>query len=416
MNTYNMTSLKANRIAVFVDAENVTGWIKNGGVAALIDELKQLGQIIIRRAYGVWSRPQLAMHQAAINQQGFELIHCYHPVTGKNTADIQMTVDVIECAWQLPNINCFVLVTGDSDFSPVFRRLREMEKEVIGVGQHSTLSECVKTSCSRFIFTDVYVENSQPLLQTKSTANLMSSAISVNQSAPNTASELNAANRLVIQLLEKSKEAINTSLLKNTLKAQLNFDEKKFNYDSFSAFLSSITGVKLTKTGTVNYAAFDGSHKNNKSNETKPVDSVQYLSALKKRNLRLISEDRIKIIYKHAATTKDIFSDMTSLKESVFAASHEVDGQLLKADVNKAFNLFIRLDLVHTEKEIGGIDVIKIKKIVLKDFLLKIDKLIISTLIEQSKISSFQLNAKEIKKITMSTISKDAIKNLIGET
>lgn len=148
-----MTPLKENRIAVFVDAENVSSWIKYDGITMLIEELMQLGQIIIRRAYGVWSRPQLAVHQAAINQQGFELIHCYHPVTGKNTADIQMTVDVIECAWQLPDISCFVLVTGDSDFSPVFRRLRAMDKDVIGVGQHSTLSECVKTSCTRFIYT-----------------------------------------------------------------------------------------------------------------------------------------------------------------------------------------------------------------------------------------------------------------------
>jgi hypothetical protein len=115
-----MTHQKSYRIAVFIDAENVTNW----------------------------SKPNLAMHQAV-----FELIHCYHPVTGKDTADIQMTVDVIECAWQLPNIICFVLVTGDSDFTPVFRRLQEMDKDVIGVGQHSRLSECVKTSCTRFSIT-----------------------------------------------------------------------------------------------------------------------------------------------------------------------------------------------------------------------------------------------------------------------
>ena len=177
--------MKENRIAVFVDAENVTSWIKHDGITSLIDELIQLGQIIVRRAYGVWSRPQLAMHQAAINQQGFELIHCYHPITGKNTADIQMTVDVIECAWQLPNINCFVLVTGDSDFSPVFRRLREMDKEVIGVGRSSTLSECVKTSCSRFIYTDEYVEyRQQQLLATDNAAAQTSIAARQESSSP----------------------------------------------------------------------------------------------------------------------------------------------------------------------------------------------------------------------------------------
>lgn len=410
-----MTTLKANRIAVFVDAENVTSWIKNDGVTALINELKQLGQIIIRRAYGVWSRPQLAAHQAAINQQGFELIHCYHPVTGKNTADIQMTVDVIECAWQLPNINCFVLVTGDSDFSPVFRRLREMEKEVIGVGQHSSLSECVKTSCSRFIYTDDYVEYRQPLLETETTTNLATPAIPARQLVTNTAPELNDANRLVLQLLQDAKKAINISQLKNALKTQLNFDEKQFNFGSFTAFLTAIAGVKLTKVGTVNYAALDDTSSNNKANEAKPVNSEQYLSVLKKHNLRLISGDRIKLIYKQATAIKAMTPDMTTLKESVFAASHKVDGQLSKADLNKAFNIFVKLDLIYTEKAKGGIDAIKVRKIALKDFLLKIDTLIITTLIESAKISSFQLKAKEIKKITMSTISKDAIQKLTGE-
>lgn len=411
-----MTTLKTNRIAVFVDAENVTGWIKNDGVTALINELKQLGQIIIRRAYGVWSRPQLAMHQAAINQQGFELIHCYHPVTGKNTADIQMTVDVIECAWQLPNINCFVLVTGDSDFSPVFRRLREMEKEVIGVGQHSTLSECVKTSCSRFIYTDDFVEYRQPLLETGVTAKQAPPAtIPTDPAGTNAAPELNAANRLVIQLLQDAQDAVNTSQLKNTLKAQLNFDEKQFNFSSFTAFLTAIAGVNLTKVGTVNYAALGGTSSNDKADETKPTSSEQYVSALKKHNLRIISADRLKTIYKQATAIKTITSDMTTLKDAVFTVSHKVDGQLSKADVNKAFNLFVRLDLVHTEKAKGGIDAIRVRKIALKDFLLKIDKLIISTLLELTKISSFQLKAKEIKKITLSTISKDAIKKMIGE-
>ena len=135
-----MKTIPLKRVAIFVDAENVTHWLKQDVVKALIAELLLLGQLIIRKAYGVVSRSQLTIHQATLNQQGFEIIHCYHPVSRKNTADIQMTVDVIESAWQLPNIDTFVLVTCDSDFSPVFRRLREMDKEVIGVDRHSPSS------------------------------------------------------------------------------------------------------------------------------------------------------------------------------------------------------------------------------------------------------------------------------------
>lgn len=70
---------------------------------------------------------------------------------------------------------------------------------------------------------------------------------------------------------------------------------------------------------------------------------------------------------------------------------------------------------MNSEKAKDGVGVIKVKKIALKDFLLKVDQLVISTLIDLSQISKFQLKAKEITKITISTISKDSIKKLIGE-
>jgi uncharacterized protein (TIGR00288 family) len=409
-----MPQLKENRIAVFVDAENVSSWIKHDGITMLIEELMQLGQIIIRRAYGVWSRPQLAAHQAAINQQGFELIHCYHPVTGKNTADIQMTVDVIECAWQLPNISCFVLVTGDSDFSPVFRRLRAMGKEVIGVGQQSTLSECVKTSCTRFIYTDEYIEYRQQLLTADNTSTPDASPALTEHPALDTAKQLAEANELVMQLLTAEKKAVNISQLKSTLKAQTGFDEKDFKFSSFSQFLTTIEGITLTKVGTTNYAALEINDPVIARENLNPATAEYYSSLLKKNNLRLISADKIKRIYKQATEIKENYSEMTALKEAVFAASHKVDGQLAKADVNKAFNLFFRMELLQTEKAKGGIDAIKVKKMALKDFWLKLDKLMIATLLASCKVSTVPLKAAEVKKITMSPISKDAIKKLIA--
>jgi uncharacterized protein (TIGR00288 family) len=409
-----MTHLTENRIAVFVDAENVSSWIKHDGITMLVEELMQLGQIIIRRAYGVWSRPQLAAHQAAINQQGFELIHCYHPVTGKNTADIQMTVDVIECAWQLPNISCFVLVTGDSDFSPVFRRLRAMGKDVIGVGQHSTLSECVKTSCTRFIYTNEYIEYRQQFLAADNASTQETSPASTDYSAGDTTKQIAEANELVMQLLKAEEKAVNISQLKSTLKDRIGFDEKDFKFASFSKFLTAIDGIKLTKVGTTNYAALEINDPVIATENLNPATAEYYSSLLKKNNLRLISADKIKRIYKQATAIKEHYSEMTALKEAVFTASHRIDGQLAKADVNKAFNLFVKMDLIQTEKAKGGIDAIKVKKMPLKDFLLKLDKLMIASLLESRKVSTFQLKAAEVKKMTISPISKDAIKKLIA--
>jgi uncharacterized protein (TIGR00288 family) len=409
-----MTHLTENRIAVFVDAENVSNWIKHDGITMLIEELMQLGQIIIRRAYGVWSRPQLAAHQAAINQQGFELIHCYHPVTGKNTADIQMTVDVIECAWQLPNISCFVLVTGDSDFSPVFRRLRAMGKDVIGVGQQSTLSECVKTSCTRFIYTNEYIDYRQQLRTADNASILDPSPTSTAPSAGDTAKQLAEANEFVMQLLRAEKKGINTSQLKNTLKAQIGFDEKDFNFASFSKFLAAIDGIKLTQVGSANYAVLATNDAAIATENLMPATAEYYSSILKKNNLRLISADKTKKIYKQATSIKENYSELTALKEAVLTASHKVDGQLTKTDVNKAFNLFVKMELLQTEKAKGGIDAIKVKKMALKDFLLKLDKLMIASLLESCKASTFQLKAAEVKKLTISPISKADIKKLIA--
>jgi uncharacterized protein (TIGR00288 family) len=410
-----MTTQKANRIAVFIDAENVTNWIKNDGVTLLIEELKQLGQIIIRRVYGVWSRPQLAMHQASINQNGFELIHCYHPVTGKNTADIQMTVDVIECAWQLPNINFFVLVTGDSDFSPVFRRLREMDKEVIGVGRHSTLSECVKTSCSRFIYTDEY----SPQLVASSEDVVSQRDASINKTiaqASKACLTLGEAQSHVIQQLKAASDAVNTSQLKNTLKQKVSdFKESDYGFKTFTDFLSAIDSVHLKKTGTVNYASLTPNTIKTKTIATKPASADLYKSLLSKHNMRLISADTIKKIYKQATTNKEACSDLSTLRESVFVECHKIDNHLSKTDINKAFTLFVRMGLVYTEKGKDGIGAIRVKKIALKDFLLKVDKLIIATLLELNKANTLELKAKEVKKLTISTISKDNIKKLIDE-
>ena len=69
----------SNHIAIFIDAENLTSWVKNGGVETLMDELRSLGQVVVRKAYGKWSTTQLAPLQSVLNENGFELIHTFHP-------------------------------------------------------------------------------------------------------------------------------------------------------------------------------------------------------------------------------------------------------------------------------------------------------------------------------------------------
>jgi len=407
-----MTYQKTNRIAVFVDAENVTNWIKHDGVRLLMEELNQLGQIIIRRAYGVWSKPQLAMHQATINLSGFELIHCYHPVTGKNTADIQMTVDVIECAWQLPNISCFVLVTGDSDFTPVFRRLREMDKDVIGVGQHSTLSECVKTSCTRFIYTEDVIStltSNEVLPQTP-----LASPPQLLPNAPPTLTQ-SQADKLVIAHLQASAIPVNASQIKTLLKQHAaDFDEKHYGFKNFTDYLATNSAIQISKSGTVNLVSLAKPIQLTEKAEV--VASAEgYKALLKKHNALPEDADTLKKIYKHAVALKDVCPDPAQYRTALFELCHKADPKISKTTVNKAFSYFIVLGLVHTEKVKGGVDTVRVKKMTLKDFLLKSDKLIIAKLLELGKTQALDLKAKEIKKLTFSTISKDNIKKLTGE-
>ena len=154
--------MSQSNIAVFIDVENLTQWLKHKGLEKLMAELSKSGQVIVRKAYGNWSNQNIHKFQEELNRQGFEMMHSYHPVSGKNSSDIQFAIDVMECAMEPLEIDCFVLATGDADFSPLFRRLRAKNHKVIGVGPRSPLSESVKSSCSKYIFTTEDCDLSPP--------------------------------------------------------------------------------------------------------------------------------------------------------------------------------------------------------------------------------------------------------------
>lgn len=234
-----------SKVALFIDAENLTKWIKDSGPEDLLSDLSVTGQVITRRAYGVWSQQGLISLQAPLNQLGFELIHCFHPVSGKNSTDIQMTVDVMEHALRLTDVEWFVLATGDSDFSPLFRRLREMGKEVIGVGPRSPLSESVKTSCSRYLYTDHMKEERQQ--------DVSSQSISVREDSANShdvASDYDVAADLVERILEAKSEPMLLGVLKIAmLNANPSFNEKNLGHSSFLNFVNSIDSIKTSRPG-----------------------------------------------------------------------------------------------------------------------------------------------------------------------
>jgi hypothetical protein len=146
--------------------------------------------------------------------------------------------------------------------------------------------------------------------------------------------------------------------------------------------------------GTGAYASLELNASQTKSAESSPASADLYKSLLNKHNMRLMSADTIKKVYKQATATKRICSDLPALREAVFNECHQIDNHLSKTDINRVFTYFMRMDLVHTEKAKGGVNAFRVKKIALKDFLLKIDKLLIETLLELNKGNAFELKAK----------------------
>jgi uncharacterized LabA/DUF88 family protein len=129
-------------LGIFLDAENLAQFLKAEGGRQLVDWAVGFGNPIVRRAYGDWSVPGLNNHQRLLITNGFKLIHTPHLVSGKNSADIAMVIDIMDTS-QRRDLDFFMIATGDSDFSSLFCHLRDAGRMVIGVGPHSLLSEAV---------------------------------------------------------------------------------------------------------------------------------------------------------------------------------------------------------------------------------------------------------------------------------
>ena len=145
-------------LAIFCDFENVALGVRDARISKLdvnliLERLLVKGTIVTKKAYCDWERYQdykKVMHDAA-----FELIEIPHTrQSGKNSADIRMVVDALDLCYTKEHIDTFVIVSGDSDFSPLVSKLRENNKVVIGVGVKSSTSDLLMNNCDDFIFYD----------------------------------------------------------------------------------------------------------------------------------------------------------------------------------------------------------------------------------------------------------------------
>ncbi len=148
----------APNLAIFCDFENVAIGVRDANykefdVDMVIERLLDKGKIVVKKAYADWSRfknAKRSMHEAA-----FEMIEIPHiSYSGKNSADIRLVVDALDLCYTKPHIDHFVIVSGDSDFSPLVSKLRENDKIVIGVGVKNSSSDLLIDNCDEFIYYD----------------------------------------------------------------------------------------------------------------------------------------------------------------------------------------------------------------------------------------------------------------------
>jgi len=152
-------------MAVFCDFENVALGVRDAkyekfDIKPILERLLLKGSIVVKKAYCDWDRYK--GFKATMHEANFELIEIPHVrLSGKNSADIRLVVDALDLCYTKSHVNTFVIISGDSDFSPLVSKLRENAKQVIGVGVKQSTSDLLIANCDEFIFYDDLVRESR---------------------------------------------------------------------------------------------------------------------------------------------------------------------------------------------------------------------------------------------------------------
>src|SRR6201991_2369646 len=145
-------------MAVFCDFENIALGVRDAkyerfDISKVLERLLLKGSIVVKKAYCDWERYK--EFKAPMHQASFELIEIPHVrQSGKTSADIRMVVDALDLCYTKAHVDTFVIVSGDSDFSPLVSKLRENNKIVIGIGVKNSTSDLLLANCDEFIYYD----------------------------------------------------------------------------------------------------------------------------------------------------------------------------------------------------------------------------------------------------------------------
>jgi len=241
-------------MALFCDFENVALGVRDAKYSAfdiqkVLERLLLKGNIVVKKAYCDWDRYKefkAAMHEAA-----FEMIEIPHVrQSGKNSADIRMVVDALDLCYTKLHVDTFVVISGDSDFSPLVSKLRENNKVVIGVGVKNATSDLLIANCDEFIFYDDLVrESSKPRRTRRKSVAKKAGKKSVAKTEDDKQQD---AVDLVMETIEAlfkergEEEKVWGSMVKQTLKRRKpGFNETYHGFRTFGQLLEEAQARKL---------------------------------------------------------------------------------------------------------------------------------------------------------------------------
>jgi uncharacterized protein (TIGR00288 family) len=234
-------------MALFCDFENVALGVRDAKYAKfdinkVLERLLLKGSIVLKKAYCDWERYK--EFKADMHEASFELIEIPHVrMSGKNSADIRMVVDALDLCYTKSHVDTFVIISGDSDFSPLVSKLRENDKTVIGVGVKNSSSDLLVANCDEFIFYDDLVR--ERAARQKPRKKPQAKPLAPGESAPKDGEDkTEAALDLVMQTVEAliaergAEEKIWGSMVKQALKRRNpGFNESYYGFSSFSKLL-----------------------------------------------------------------------------------------------------------------------------------------------------------------------------------
>jgi uncharacterized protein (TIGR00288 family) len=231
-------SYEERKLALFCDLENVALGARDSGITfdinLVLERLLEKGKIIVKKAYADWNR--YGDYKRPFHEAGIELIDIpQRSYSGKNSADIKMVVDAMDISYAKEHLDTFVLLSGDSDFSPLVSKLKENDKYVIGVGVKGSSSNLLIDSCDEFIYYEDIWRDVERVPKLDALAKKEQEVFGLLIEA-------------ILALTRENKDVLWGSMIKQTMQRKRpSFSEGYYGYSAFSDLLEDAERKSIVK-------------------------------------------------------------------------------------------------------------------------------------------------------------------------